>query len=105
MAPARLDELIHQPVRLQILSALYRNRQASFTSLRDGLGLTAGNLASHSRTLEAAGYLTAGRTLTPHGFELRYRITTKGSEAFRTYVAAIAPLLSGAEDSHARVDR
>lgn len=88
-----LDPTIHQSTRLRLMTALYRNREARFTSLRDGLGLTDGNLASHAATLEKAGYLEQRRALTAAGFELRYRITPAGSEAYRAYVEELRALL------------
>lgn len=97
MTVPELDPVIHQPTRLKILTALYRNRVASFTSLRDGLGLTDGNLASHVQKLEAAGYARSGRVLVNLSFEVRYRITTEGSQAFRAYLAALKALIDVAE--------
>lgn len=89
-----LDPVIHQATRLRIMAALQRNRVASFTSLRDGLGLTDGNLGSHAAALEKAGYVEARRVLSPAGFEVRYRITPKGSEAFQAYARELLALLS-----------
>lgn len=91
-----LDPLIHQATRLRIMSALHRNREASFTALRDGLALTDGNLASHAAKLEESGYLASRRALSGLSFEVRYRITPRGSEAFRAYVAALQALLNEA---------
>ena len=91
-----LDPVIHQATRLRIMAALQRNREATFTGLRDGLGLTDGNLASHAARLEEAGYLESRRALAGLGFELRYRITPRGDAAFRGYVEALQDLLGGA---------
>ncbi|HEV8360986.1 MAG TPA: transcriptional regulator [Candidatus Thermoplasmatota archaeon] len=91
-----LDPLLHQPTRLQIMTALYRNRQVSFTDLRDGLALTPGNLASHTAKLEEAGYLKSGRVLVDLSFEVHYRITERGLEAFRGYMAALQEIVRGA---------
>lgn len=88
-----LDPLLHQPTRLQIMTALFRNRQVSFTDLRDGLGLTSGNLASHAAKLEEAGYLKSGRILVDLSFEVHYRITEQGIAAFRAYLAALQQLV------------
>lgn len=91
-----LDPVIHQSTRLKILAALYRNRQASFTGLRNGLRLTDGNLASHAARLEAAGYIRSGRVLAGLSFEVRYRITPSGSDAFRRYLGALQRLIADA---------
>lgn len=88
-----LDPVLHQPQRLRIMAALQRNRQANFTSLREGLGLTAGNLHSHIAKLEEAGYITSGRTIVNARFELRYRITAAGDAAFNAYVDALKAIL------------
>lgn len=92
-----LDPVIHQQNRLQILAALYRNRQASFTDLRDGLGLTPGNLQSHVTKLEEAGYVKSGRVLVDLSFEVRYKITPEGAAAFRAYLDALHALLDVAD--------
>ncbi len=80
-------QLIHQPARLRIMGLLFRQRDVSFAAARDHLELTDGNLASHIKRLENAGYVQARRVLTRDGFEMRYRITPAGSQAFRRYVA------------------
>ena len=89
-----LDPIIHQATRLRIMAALFRNREASFAALRDGLGLTDGNLGSHAAALERAGYLAARRALTRGGFEVRDRITPEGSRAFIAYAEALNALLA-----------
>lgn len=100
-----LDVVIHQPTRLRIMAALYRNRAASFTSLRDGLGLTDGNLATHAAKLQEAGYVDARRVLVAVSFEVRYSITPKGSEAFRAYAAALRGFLAVADEAPPAPDR
>lgn len=88
-----LDPIIHQQNRLQIMASLYRNRQAGFADLRDGLGLTPGNLQSHLAKLEEVGYIESGRILVDLSFEARYRITSLGAEAFRTYLESLREVL------------
>lgn len=96
---ADLDPIIHQHVRLRIMAALARNRSLRFTTLRDRLQLTDGNLANHAARLEEAGYLNAPRILTRHGFELHYRITPTGAAAFHTYSQSLLSLLDDASDT------
>jgi DNA-binding MarR family transcriptional regulator len=76
---------------------LYRNRQISFTELRDGLSLTDGNLASHAEKLFEAGYVETRRVITRSGFEVRYYVTGKGAAAFSAYLAALRSLLENEE--------
>lgn len=90
--------VIHQPVRLKIMGLLYKHRDVAYTRTRDLLGLTDGNLASHTKTLAAHGYIEGRKVLTRDGFEMRYRITPAGSEAFRRYVAALRSFLDDAAD-------
>ncbi len=95
-----LNPIIHQATRLSILALLFRNRNASFTWVRDSLGLTDGNLDTHSTRLEGQGYIQCGRVLTTRGFQVRMSITPKGDVAFRDYLEALRGYLqstSGAE--------
>lgn len=86
--------VIHQPTRLRIMALLYRRRDLAYVTVRDALGLTDGNLASHARRLEEAGLVESRRVLRGRdGFHLRYRITVEGSAAFRRYVAALRAVL------------
>ena len=102
-----LDPVIHQATRLRIMAALFRNRESSFTRLRDGLALTDGNLGSHAAALEKAGYIESRRVLSALSFEVRYRITPRGSAAFIAYTEALRSLLDGAlaEDQEESGDR
>ncbi len=99
-----LDRLIHEPVRLRIMAALHRNRQASFASLRDGLTLTDGNLQSHAQRLVDAGYVEAARAFSGSRFELQYRITRPGVEAFLAYLEALDAIVKP-DAIHPRGDR
>lgn len=92
-----LDPVIHQQNRLQIIATLYRNRQMSFTDLRDACGLTTGNAGSHLQRLEEAGFIRGGRLLRGLGFELHYRITDEGVAAFKAYMQELRDLLGPAE--------
>lgn len=86
--------VIHQPQRLRLMALLYKHRDVGFAATRDALGLTDGNLASHATRLEEAGLVQARRVLTRDGFELRYRITPAGSQAFRGYLEALRRFLA-----------
>lgn len=83
------------------MAALFRNREASFTQLRDGLGLTDGNLGSHAAALERSGYVTSRRALAGLSFEVRYRITAEGAAAFVAYTRELRALLDDGAASHA----
>ena len=83
---ARLDRLVHERVRLAVLSSLAVNDQISFTDLRELLETTDGNLSVHCRRLEEAGYISCRK-----GFEGRipcttYSLTDRGREALDRYL-------------------
>lgn len=89
--------LIHQPARLKIMGLLYKHGDVGFKDARDFLGLTDGNLASHSDRLAKAGYVEARRVLNRDGFETRYKITKQGREAFREYLDRLRRFLEESE--------
>jgi len=93
MSPATLDPVIHQAVRLRVIVLLSRNRGASFVWVRDTLGLTDGNLASHTARLVTAGYAISSRLLTRSGFQVWLRIRPAGDAAYRTYLTALRSYL------------
>ena len=82
----QLDRVIHEKVRLAIMSLLAASPQLSFTEMRDTLSMTDGNLTAHMRTLQEAGYASVtkefqgGRPLTT------YSLTVQGRKAFATYI-------------------
>ncbi|MEP4547004.1 MAG: transcriptional regulator [Saccharospirillum sp.] len=94
-APAAdLDRLIHDRVRLGILSALATDASLSFSELKKVLKATDGNLSVHARKLEDAGYIECRK-----GFEGRtprtdYRLTREGRQALEQYVAHMEAIIS-----------
>lgn len=76
------------------MTLVFRNRTAAFTWARDTLGLTDGNLDTHAKQLEEAGYIRRGRVLTPGGFQVRLRITPEGDTAFRAYLEGLRAYLA-----------
>lgn len=91
----RLDDTVHQRVRLGILALLRPVKSADFTYIRDEMDLTDGNLSRHLTTLEEAGYLSVKK-----GFEGRkprtwVSITKEGRAALEREVAALRDLIAG----------
>lgn len=82
----QLDPLIHERVRLGILSALRAADRLSFTELRDALGVTDGNLSVHARRLEEAGYVECRKRFEQRIPRSEYRLTTRGRVAFASYL-------------------
>ena len=98
MATAELDPLIHVPARLRIvgtLAALPDGETLSFTRLQDLIGLTPGNLITHLRKLEEAGYLRTEKTGNGSTSRTSVALTAEGRAALEAYTAALRDLLGG----------
>ena len=81
-------------VRLGIMSVLAVNTSMDFTSLREVLGVTDGNLASHLRALEEAGYISMEKSFINRKPNTKYTITDEGMENFRRHISALEDLIS-----------
>jgi len=81
-----LDRLIHERVRLGIVSSLAVNGSLAFTDLRDLLGITDGNLMAHARKLEEAGYVAGAKSRDGRGTKTEYRLTPAGRSALEAYL-------------------
>jgi DNA-binding MarR family transcriptional regulator len=93
---SELNELIHQPVRLKIMStlvALEPEKQVIFTYLRDFLGLTDGNLGAHLRKLEDAGYVDIEKTFVDRKPQTFIAASDAGRKAFEAHVDALREIL------------
>jgi DNA-binding MarR family transcriptional regulator len=93
-----LDPLIHVPARLRIiatLAALPDGDTLSFTRLQDMIGLTPGNLITHLRRLEDAGYVDTEKTGNGAASRTKVALTHQGRTALDTYTAALRDLLAG----------
>ena len=93
-----LDPLIHVPARLRImatLAALEEGDALSFTRLQDMIGLTPGNLITHLRKLEEAGYVRSEKTERAGAVQTWVALTHLGRSALETYRAALRDLLGG----------
>jgi DNA-binding MarR family transcriptional regulator len=91
-----LDRIIHERMRLAIVSALAANASLSFNDLKALLGTTDGNLSVHARRLEEAGYVAFSKSF--HGRMPRtvYRLTPEGRRAFERYLGHLEALVHGA---------
>jgi len=98
MSAEALDPLIHVPARLQIvaaLAALPDGDQLSFKRLQDMIELTPGNLITHLRKLEEAGYLTTSKTGSGPASRTSVALTHDGRHALETYATTLRGLLNG----------
>jgi DNA-binding HxlR family transcriptional regulator len=88
-----LDRIIHERVRLGIVSALAVTRTLSFNELKQLLGVTDGNLSVHARKLEEAGYVECLKSFADRVPRTEYRLTGKGREALERYLAHMEGLI------------
>src|ERR1035438_567624 len=79
--PADLDRLIHERVRLGIVSALAVNRSLTFNELKAMLKTTDGNLSVHARKLEEAAYIVCTKSFDGRLPKTEYRLTISGRKA------------------------
>ena len=88
-----LDRLIYERVRLGIMSTLSVNQALSFTELKALLKTSDGNLSTHARKLEDAGYLKCRKTFSGRVPKTEYRLSSKGIRAFARYLDHMEALI------------
>ena len=82
----QLDRVIHEKGRLAIMSALAATPELSFTDLRDTLEMTDGNLTTHIRTLQEAGYVSVTKAYQKNRPLTTCSLTAAGRKAFTEYI-------------------
>jgi DNA-binding HxlR family transcriptional regulator len=91
--PPDLDRLIHERMRLGIVSALAVNQSMSFNDLKKLLGMTDGNLSVHTRKLEEAHYITCSKYFEGRLPKTEYRLTQIGRNALERYLDHMEALI------------
>ena len=91
-----LDEVIHQKVRLGVMSTLVASGEADFRFLKDTLGLTDGNLSIHITKLEEAGYISVRKEFVRKKPHTTYTPTERGKDAFKSYLLALERIVQTA---------
>jgi DNA-binding MarR family transcriptional regulator len=92
-AATDLDRLIHERIRLGLMSALAVNRTLSFSDLKDLLRTTDGNLSVHARKLEDAGYIACTKSFEGRFPKTEYQLTTKGRRGLERYLDHMEALI------------
>jgi DNA-binding MarR family transcriptional regulator len=82
----QLDRVIHEKGRLAIMSMLAASPELSFTELRDTLEMTDGNLTTHIRTLQEAGYVSVSKSYKKNRPLTTCSLTVTGKRVFANYV-------------------
>ncbi len=88
-----LDRIIHERLRLGIVSALSVNESLTFKELKKILSTTDGNLSVHSRKLEDAGYLSCQKKFEGRLPRSEYRLTEQGRAALENYLTHMEALI------------
>jgi DNA-binding transcriptional ArsR family regulator len=88
-----LDKVIHERMRLGIISALAANDKLSFTELKNLLATTDGNISVHARKLEDAGYVTCEKSFKGRMPLTEFAITKDGRSALKRYLDHMEALI------------
>jgi len=91
--PLELDRVIHERLRLGIVSALAAVSTLTFSELRDLLGATDGNVSAHARRLEDAGYILCEKSFVDRVPRTEYSLTPLGRERLETYLSHLESLI------------
>jgi len=89
----QLDRVIHEKGRLAIMSMLAASPELSFTEMRDALGMTDGNLTTHIRTLQEAGYLSVTKSFQNNRPHTTCSLTAAGKRAFSDYINLLEQII------------
>ena len=91
-----LDTVIHERVRLGIISALAVNDNLSFNDLKKLLEITDGNLSVHARKLEVAGYVKCTKSFVGRQPRTEFKLTASGRRALEAYLGQMESVIKAA---------
>ena len=92
-AAPHLDRLIHERLRLGIISALAANESLTFSDLKSLMNTTDGNLSVHARKLEEAGYIACTKYFDGRLPKTEYKLTPAGRSALESYLSHMESLI------------
>jgi DNA-binding MarR family transcriptional regulator len=98
-ASDELDRLVHERMRLGIISALAAEESLSFGDLKAILKTSDGNLSVHARKLEDAGYIEVNKGFEDRKPKTEYSLAPKGRRALKAYIDRMETLLSEAREA------
>ncbi len=94
----QLDRLIHERMRLGIVSALAVNESLTFNDLKRLLGTTDGNVSVHARKLEEAQYITCKKSFEGRIPKTEYRLTPAGRRALERYLSHMESIIKATRE-------
>ncbi len=89
----QIDDTLHSRIRLAVVAALVSVEQADFNFLKEMVKTTDGNLSTHIRKLEEAGYVSSKKKFVQKKPQTTYKITDKGRRALEEYVSTLEKFL------------
>jgi DNA-binding MarR family transcriptional regulator len=89
----QLNKIFDSRIRLGIMSALMVNEEVNFNELKELIGLTDGNLASHLKTLEENGYMKVQKGFIGRKTNTTYSVTKAGEKAFKQHLEALEQMI------------
>ena len=92
-AAPNLDRIIHERLRLGIISALAANESLTFSELKHLMNTTDGNLSVHARKLEEAGYISCSKYFEGRLPKTEYKLTAAGRSALEKYLSHMEALI------------
>ena len=95
----QIDRVIHEKGRLGIMSLLAASPEVAFTDLREALAMTDGNLTTHIRTLQEAGYLAVAKTYQNNRPLTTCSLTAQGKKAFADYINLLEQIVQQTRDN------
>ena len=98
-AAPNLDRLIHERLRLGIISALAANASLTFSDLKSLMNTTDGNLSVHARKLEEAGYISCTKFFEGRLPKTEYKLTAAGRSALQNYLSHMESLIKQMRNS------
>ena len=98
-AAPNLDRLIHERLRLGIISALAANESLTFSDLKSLMNTTDGNLSVHARKLEEAGYISCTKFFEGRLPKTEYKLTAAGRSALQNYLSHMESLIKQMRNS------
>jgi DNA-binding transcriptional ArsR family regulator len=98
MSAAELDRVIHERLRLGIVSALAGNASLTFNELKEILKTTDGNLSVHARKLEDAGYIACEKSFDGRTPKTEFRLTDAGRRALTRYLDHMESIIRAARE-------
>ena len=98
-AAPNLDRLIHERLRLGIISALAANESLTFSELKHLMNTTDGNLSVHARKLEEAGYISCTKFFEGRLPKTEYKLTAAGRSALEKYLSHMESLIKQMRNS------